>query len=75
MYEVIVKETEKSFKIPEDLKKKLSGISPKLLSKMKREAVDCPVLKKEVSFVECYVCPNFLRRVRGVVHCKGLPLT
>jgi len=74
VYEVAVKEVEKSFRISEEVKKRLLGISPKLLSKMRREAVDCPVLGREVPFIECYVCPNFLRRVRGFVHCKGLPL-
>lgn len=75
MYEVAVKEVEKPFKISEDTKKRLVGISSKLLSRMRREAVDCPVLGREVPFVECYVCPNFLRRVKGYIHCKGLPLT
>jgi hypothetical protein len=41
---------------------------------MKKEAVDCPVKLKVVSFVECFTCPNFNRRVRGKVGCKGLPL-
>lgn len=74
MYEVVVKGVEKPFKTSEDVKKRLIGVSPRLLSRMRREAVDCPVLEREVPFIECYVCPNFLRRVRGVVHCKGLPL-
>jgi hypothetical protein len=42
---------------------------------MKKEAVDCPVKAKRVSFVECFTCPNFNRRVRGKVGCAGLPLT
>ncbi|MEM1567677.1 MAG: hypothetical protein QXI84_04290 [Thermofilaceae archaeon] len=75
MYEVAVKDVGKPFKVPEDAKKRLMGISPKMLSKMRREAVDCPVLGREVPFVECYICPNFVRRVRGRVHCRGLPLT
>lgn len=46
----------------------------KMLAKMKKEAVDCPVKLKVVSFVECFTCPNFNRRVRGKVGCRGLPL-
>lgn len=46
----------------------------KQIAKMKKEAVDCPVLKKPVSFVQCFACPNFLRRVKGKVDCRGLPL-
>lgn len=75
MYEIAVEEVEKPFKLSEDVKKKLAGLSPKLLSRMRREAVECPVLGRKVPFVECYICPNFLRRVKGFVHCKGLPLT
>ncbi len=50
------------------------AVKGKMLAKMKKEAVDCPVKLKKVSFVECFTCPNFNRRVRGKVGCKGLPL-
>ena len=73
-YELTVKEAEKPFRVSKELRKKLAGISSKLISRMRREAVNCPVLGRDVSFVECYLCPNFVRRVRGVVHCRGLPL-
>jgi len=46
----------------------------KQIAKMKKEAVDCPVLKRPVSAVQCFACPNFLRRVKGKVDCRGLPL-
>ncbi len=49
-------------------------VKGKMLARMKKEAVDCPVKLKIVSFVECFTCPNFNRRVRGKVGCKGLPL-
>jgi hypothetical protein len=55
-------------------KLKLKGVSPKMLRRMKMEAVDCPVLKKEVGFIQCYVCKNFHSRVTGQVYCKGEPL-
>jgi len=51
------------------------AVKGKMLAKMKKEAVDCPVKKKVVSFVECFTCQNFNRRVRGKVGCKGEPLT
>ena len=38
------------------------GVSPKMLKRMKQEFVDCPVLKKEVQFIPCFVCPNFQSR-------------
>jgi len=55
-------------------KLKLKGVSPKMLRRMKMEAVDCPVLNKEVGFIQCYVCKNFHSRVTGQVYCKGEPL-
>ena len=55
-------------------KLKLKGVSPKMLKRMKLEAVDCPVLSKEVGFVQCYVCSNFHSRISGKVYCKGEPL-
>ena len=55
-------------------KLKLKGVSPKMLKRMKLEAVDCPVLMKEVGFVQCYVCSNFHSRISGKVYCKGEPL-
>ncbi len=55
-------------------KLKLKGVSPKMLKRMKQESVNCPVLNKEVAFVQCYVCRNFHSRVSGQVYCKGNPL-
>jgi hypothetical protein len=43
-------------------------------ARMENEAVDCPVKLKPVSFVECFTCPNFNRRIKGKVGCAGLPL-
>jgi len=74
-YEVLVKRLDKPLKVPRELSKKLSGLSRKLLLRMKREAGDCPVMGREVPFLQCYFCPNFVRRVMGVVHCRGLPLS
>ncbi|CAN5637556.1 hypothetical protein BH18THE1_BH18THE1_07250 [soil metagenome] len=56
-------------------KLKLKGVSPKMLKRMKMEAVDCPVFKKELGFIQCYVCSNFHSRIMGKVYCKGEPLT
>ena len=84
-YEVEIKSVEKkqtlTKEVQEELKEsgmmdekgklKISGVSGKMLKRMKQEFVDCPVLKKEVQFVPCFVCPNFLRRVTGKVLCKG----
>lgn len=87
-YEVEVKGAEKPQKLPDDVKAelkasgmmddkgklKLKGVSPKMLKRMKQEYVDCPVLKQEIGFIQCFVCPNFQSRVTGKVLCKGNPL-
>ena len=84
-FEVEVKTTEKRQKIPDNVKTelkasgmmdekgklKLKGVSPKMLKKMKTEYVDCPVLKGDTHFIQCFVCPNFQSRVMGKVLCKG----
>ena len=84
-YEVKVKEREGRQKLPDSVKDilkdggmmdekgklKLKGVSPKMLKKMKQEYVECPVLKDEIHFVQCFVCPNFQSRVMGSVLCKG----
>jgi hypothetical protein len=54
--------------VTEELK---GGASPKAISRMKKESVDCPVVQKEVAFLVCFACPSFLRRVSGVVDCAG----
>lgn len=84
-YEVEVKITDKRQILPDEVKEelkasgmmdekgklKLKGVSPKMLKKMKTEYVDCPVLKREANFIQCFVCPNFQSRVMGKVLCKG----
>jgi hypothetical protein len=87
-YLVPVKQVEKSIKVSNEAKQelqsvgimdekgklKLKGISPKMLKRMKMEAVDCPVLNNEIGFIQCYVCKNFHSRITGKVYCKGEPL-
>ncbi|NWJ22563.1 hypothetical protein HX849_08755 [Marine Group I thaumarchaeote] len=84
-YEVEIKSVEKrqvlTKEVKEELKEsgmmdekgklKINGVSAKMLKRMKQEFVDCPVLKREVQFVPCFVCPNFQSRVTGKVLCKG----
>jgi len=84
-YEVVIELTEAKHKLPDDIKAelkdsgmmddkgklKLKGVSPKMLKKMKQEFVNCPVLKDEIQFIQCFVCPNFQSRVMGKVLCKG----
>ena len=87
-YEVDIEQTEKRQRLPQNIKDelkasgmmddkgklKLKGVSPKMLKRMKQEYVNCPVLKEEIQFIQCFVCSNFQSRVTGKVLCKGDPL-
>jgi hypothetical protein len=87
-YVVPVKQVEKGIKLTDEAKVelqsigmmddkgklKLKGVSPKMLKRMKLEAVDCPVLNREIGFIQCYVCKNFNSRITGQVNCRGDPL-
>jgi hypothetical protein len=87
-YTVPVKQVEKGIKLTDEAKVelqgigmmddkgklKLKGVSPKMLKRMKLEAVDCPVLNREIGFIQCYVCKNFNSRISGQVNCRGDPL-
>ena len=72
---VDVVDAPKAIPAPKESLEAIKGaVKGKALAKMKKEAVDCPVKGKRVSFVECFTCSNFNRRVRGKVGCAGLPL-
>lgn len=74
-YFVKVFEKNGAIKVSKEIQENLKGVlSKKMIAKMKREAVNCPVLNKEVPFLECFICNNFIRRIRGEVQCAGLPL-
>ena len=87
-FEVEILEREGRQKLPQEIKDemkssglmdekgklKLKGVSPKMLKRMKQEYVECPVLKEDIQFVQCFICPNFQSRVMGEVLCKGDPL-
>ncbi len=74
-YVVEITVPEKSPPTPKQYVADLKGaVSGKQMARMKKEAVDCPVLAKPVSFAQCFACPNFIRRVKGKVDCRGFPL-
>jgi len=84
-YDVEIKEREGRHKLSDEVKTemkssgmmdekgklKLKGVSPKMLKRMKQEFVECPVIKEDVHFIQCFICPNFQSRVMGKVLCKG----
>ncbi|MDV3244488.1 MAG: hypothetical protein LYZ66_04850 [Nitrososphaerales archaeon] len=71
-FEVPVFPAPKPKRVPKLVSEHLKGAaSPKMISRMKKESVNCPVVKKEVAFLVCFGCPSFLNRVSGVVGCAG----
>ena len=84
-YDVKILEREGKQKLPDNVKEelkssgmmdekgklKLKGVSPKMLKRMKQEYVECPVLKEDTHFIQCFMCANFQSRVMGEVLCKG----
>ena len=71
-YKVEIVPLETAKKVPKVVSEQLKGVaSGKMMSKMKKESVACPVVKKELAFLICFACPSFLRRVSGVVDCAG----
>ena len=71
-FKVNIYPSAKPRRVPKVVSEQLKGAaSAKAISRMKKESVDCPVVKKEVAFLVCFACPSFLRRVEGVVDCAG----
>ncbi len=71
-YVVKIYQSPNPHKVPKVVSGELKGgASPKMISKMKKEAVDCPIVKGEVNFLVCFACPSFIRRVSGQVDCAG----
>ncbi len=71
-YAVEVKAARRALRVDRETEEALKrSLSSKMISRMKREYVECPVAGKEVAFLLCYSCVSFIRRVSGVVHCEG----
>lgn len=73
---VEVKKVDKAQKVPQEILDEIKGvIGGKILTSMRKEVISCPIRGGEVPFLICFTCKNFIRRVSGKVHCKGVPLT
>jgi len=69
---VDVKALSKALSVPKESVQALKGVvGGKMLARMKKESVDCPVKNTTISFILCFSCDNFLRRVKGKVDCRG----
>ncbi|HID17318.1 TPA: hypothetical protein EYP26_03400 [Candidatus Bathyarchaeota archaeon] len=71
-YELRIEQAAKAIPTPKECVESLKGVlGQKQISKMKKESLNCAVKGRNVSFIECFSCKNFVRRVRGVVYCRG----
>ncbi len=71
-YRVEVKTAQKALKVDQSIVESLKkSLSNKMIAKMKKEYVECPVAGQAVAFLMCYNCVSFIRRVQGVVDCEG----
>ena len=63
---------EKPARIPKEKLSELKGAaSAKKIAKMKREGIVCSMSNEIVSFIICFSCDKFIRRVKGFVYCDG----
>ncbi len=73
-FKVQIMQRDKPPKVPKEVTQALKGAaSPKMMGRMKKEAIFCPVANEEKPFLWCFACKSFLRRVSGVVDCAGGP--
>lgn len=70
--EIAVYKVQNAYSPDKELLKQLRElkISRKFIDSMKTDAVNCPMVGGESPAVKCLACPYFLRRVKGVVHCR-----
>lgn len=72
---VEIKVSDTRIKVPKEKVDSLKGVvGGKTLARMKKECVECPVTMTTRSFIECFTCGNFVRRIKGQVHCSGQQL-
>ena len=71
-FKVDIYDSAKPKRVPKAVSEELKGAaSPKAMSRMKKESINCPVVGKEVAFLVCFACPSFLRSGSGGVDCAG----
>ncbi len=75
-FNVTIYQKDKSLRVAKSAKEALKGVvSKKKISILQKDTIHCPVLDSERSFVECFACESFIRRVTGEVHCSGIKAT
>jgi hypothetical protein len=74
-FEIQIVKQDRALRVEREYKERMKELyGDKIISKFSRDVVECPILGKTVSFLICMGCPNYVRRFKGVVHCKGEPI-
>jgi len=72
MVKLKIQTLDRALRVSRDVRERAKReLGAKLLKRFSKDAVMCPVEGKMVSFLQCYVCPNFIRRYKGELHCKA----
>ncbi|NIM46514.1 MAG: hypothetical protein GTN80_11890 [Nitrososphaeria archaeon] len=72
MIKIQVKKVDKPGRIPREVRERLKELRmTRRLSFMKKERLLCPIMKDEITPVNCFACEYFARRIKGFVHCKA----
>jgi hypothetical protein len=75
-FNIKIYQKDKALRIAKSAKDALKGVvSKKKISTLQKDTIHCPLLDSERSFVECFACESFIRRVTGEVHCSGIKAT
>jgi len=71
MRHIQVKKVNKTVRVPKEVREEIKklGIERKVKF-MKKELIFCPMTNKEQSPLICMTCDYFVRRVKGVIHCR-----
>ena len=71
MREIKVEKSEKTVRISREIRDEIKrmGLDSKIKF-MRKELINCPKYGKKVSPVYCLLCEYFVRRFKGVIHCK-----
>lgn len=69
--EIPIYQAQEDFKLDKELTKSLRElkVGRKLIERMKRDAVNCPLYGDRTPAARCLSCQYFVRRVKGVIHC------
>ncbi len=66
-----MKKVDRTVRVPKEIREEIKrmGIERKVKF-MKKELIHCPMTDMDQSPMICMTCEYFVRRVKGIIHCK-----